>query len=216
MIEFIAALFNEQQEVDDLIYHVYNWVDRVNLVDDASYDQTVRIVKDTMAAFDPDRKINLRVIAHSGLPEYVKDQALQMCRDGSWVIMLDADERFDAGVLAQIVKWVNSPESAVVDYVYFNQKEIIDGRHVRSFQKAKLFRKEAITFPTENIHADDHFEGEGIFREDWVVFHRKSTSKQVNRGIEYLATYKRLLAEGKIDEGRYKWLVGLHHYVKPR
>jgi len=213
MIEFIAALYNEEKEVSDLIDHVYNWVDRINLVDDSSYDTTATWVREYV---DTDEKINFRIIDHSGLPEYVKDQALQMCRDGSWVIMLDADERFEAGVLADIVKFVRSEESKGIDHVFFKQIEIIDGKVVRMFQKSKLFKKEAITFPTEDIHAEDTFAGQGLYKEDWVVLHRKTTTKQVEREIEYLATYKRLLADGKIDEGRYKWLVNLHHYVRPK
>lgn len=216
MIEFIAALYNEAAEITDLLDHIYPWVDRINLVDDESYDHTVLKIKNYMSDFDPQHKITYRVIAHSGLPEYVKDQALQMVRDGSWTIMLDADERFAPGVLADIVKFIRSDESKDIDYVYFNQAEIIDGRVVRVFQKSKLFRKESVKFATTDIHADDAFTGNGIYKEEWIVEHRKTTDKQISREIEYLATYKRLLAEGKIDEGRYRWLIDLHHYVRPQ
>jgi glycosyltransferase involved in cell wall biosynthesis len=214
---FISALYNEEDEVTDLLRHVAPIVTGYRIVDDASTDGTT----DKLRAFQ-DWATNegsdflWKSIPHSGLPETVKNEARNMVPDGSWCLMLDADERFDPHTLVEIMKFLGSEESTLFDYIYFNQYEVIDGVHVRTFQKAKLFRKEAITFPLHNIHADDQFEGRGTYKEGWVVFHRKSTYKQINRETEYLATYKKLLEDGHIDEGRYRWLVGLHHYVKPR
>jgi hypothetical protein len=137
-----------------------------------------------------------------------------MVPDGSWVLMLDADERIDLATQKRILEFFQSGEADNWDYIYFNQLEVIDGQHVRTFQKAKLFRKESITFPLNNIHADDQFTGRGTYMDDWVVLHRKSTNKQIKRETEYLDTYKKLLESGAIDEGRFNWLRGLHHYVK--
>jgi hypothetical protein len=125
--------------------------------------------------------------------------------------MLDADERFITP-LSEIIAWIKSPASEKIDYVYFDQYEIIDGEHVRTFQKCKLFRKESITFST-GIHEDDVFTGNGDYY-GWKVAHRKTSYKQIVREKEYLETYKKLLQEDMIDEGRFKWLVELHHYVK--
>lgn len=134
-----------------------------------------------------------------------------MVPDESWVLMLDADERFAPGVLDQIKEWVSSEHALFYTHVYFNQIEIIDGQPRRVFQKAKLFKKEAITFPLNNIHADDQFTGEGIYKAEWLVYHRKTSEKQLLREKEYLETYDRLLEEGHIDEGRRQWLRGLHY-----
>lgn len=217
MIEFIAAVYNEQEEIRDLLRHVYDYVDKITIVDDGSTDGTVDEIMDyTMGYGYYNGKVNWEEIEHTGLPETVKAEALSCVRDGSWVIMLDADERFAPGVLDSIRAFYNSPESEQIDYVYCRQIEIIDGTPVREFQKCKVFRKEAIQFPLNNIHADDVLTGRGIYRSDWIVLHRKTRTKQEKREVEYLNTYYRLLKEGHIDQGRYEWLVNLHHFVKPR
>lgn len=210
MISFIAAVYNEEQEINDLLAHVSPFVDLMFIADDKSTDRTLEYLENW---YNIDPKLGYTsAIEHIGLPETVKNEALQEVPSGSWVLMLDADERFITP-LHTIVEWVKSPEAKEVDYVYFSQYEIIDGSHVRTFQKCKLFRKQSITFST-GIHEDDRFEGRGEFF-GWEVAHRKTSYKQIQRETEYLQTYKALLDAGKIDEGRYNWLIGLHHYVKP-
>lgn len=212
MLEFIAAVYNEDSEIAGLVSHISPFVDRLNIVDDGSIDGTPEWLD--LAYLHGDVNLHYKIIEHTGLPETVKAEALKMCADDSWVIMLDADERFAPGVLPSIRDFYNSSEAEEYDYVYFRQLESIDGTVVREFQKSKLFRKSAITFPLNNIHADDVFEGRGLYKEDWIVHHRKTTNKQITRELEYSETYKRLLDEGKIDQGRYEWLKSLHHFVK--
>lgn len=220
MLEFISAVYNENQEVDDLIRHVFPYVDRINIVDDVSTDNTTALLDKWWWALNAhDRKHDEifmwhQMEEHTGLPETVKAAALQVVEDGSWVLMLDADERFAPGVLEAIRAWLKGPYSVGVDYVYFNQIEIIDDVPVRNFQKCKLFKKEAMRFPLDNIHMDDTLTGNGIYRDDWVVLHRKSSDKQRLREQEYLDTYNKLYEDGKIDAGRLGWLRGLHHFVR--
>jgi glycosyltransferase involved in cell wall biosynthesis len=212
MMHFISALYNEINEVEDLINHVYSYVDGIRLVDDGSTDGTYERVLEYIEEQELEN-VEIKQIEHTGLPETVKNEALQLVPDG-WVLMLDADERFAPSVLPTIFSWLNSPLNTITySYVYFNQMEIIDGAHVRTFQKSKLFKKDAVTF-SKGIHEDDVFTGEGLYRPDWVVYHRKGSNKQIQREKEYLETYKKLLEDGRIDEGRYNWLVNLHHYVK--
>lgn len=212
MLYFIAAVYNEQDELEDLIRHAAYIVDGWCIVDDQSTDLTYQILE-LHALYGP-ATFFFKSIPHTGLPETVKNEAKNMVPDGSWCLMLDADERLTPDTIISIGEFFDSGESENWDYVYFNQLEIIDGQHVRTFQKCKLFRKEVVTFPLNNIHADDQFTGRGTYREDWTVLHRKSSNKQIKRETEYLETYKKLLADGKIDEGRYEWLRNLHHFVK--
>jgi len=209
---FIAAVYNEEDEIEDLIYHVAPLVNGFCIVDDGSNDRTVEILDLAWLHSDP-IDFQYQSIEHTGLPETVKNEALKMVPDGSWVLMLDADERLLEPTIEKLQKFLTA-DADNYDYVYFNQQEIIDYQVVRQFQKAKLFRKEAIKFPLDNIHADDQFTGRGVYFDDWIVVHRKTTAKQIMREIEYLATYQKLLDEGKIDQGRYEWLKGLHHFVR--
>lgn len=218
MLEFIAAVYNEEAEIDDLINHVDGYVDRINIVDDVSTDNTPFLLDEwwnklNRANHDWDIFTWHQMETHTGLPETVKKAALQVVEDDNWVLMLDADERFAPGVLEAIQKWLRTLEAQKYSHVYFQQLEILGGQHVRTFQKSKLFRKEAITF-SSGIHEDDQFTGEGTYKPEWIVYHRKSVEKQVQRESEYIDTYRKLLEEGKIDMGRYDWLRGLHYFEK--
>lgn len=210
MLEFIAALYNEEDQIVDLLNHVYPYVDKIHLCDDGSTDDTMDRI---LSYKDIKNKIRIKRILHTGLPETVKAKALEYVKDTSWVIMLDADERFAPGVLAQIESFVHSPSSLVVDWVNLRLDEYMDGHLSRVFQKSRLFRKTAVRF-SEGVHEDDQFIGQGTTKYDWVVIHNKTSEKQIRREKEYIQTYKKLLAEGKIDEGRYNWLLGLHYFVK--
>ena len=215
MLYFIAAVYNEEKEIVDLLEHVRSLVDRIIIVDDGSTDETPYILDGYFSdgvGFNP--SFYYETIEHTGLPETVKDRAKNLVPDGNWILMLDADERLSDEAWAGIQEFFATEEDGYWDYVYFDQYEIIDNIHVRTFQKCKLFRKESVRFPLNNIHADDQFEGRGTHKKDWVVFHRKNSYKQIKREQEYLQTYKRLLNEGHIDEGRYNWLIGLHHYIR--
>jgi len=213
MLYFISAVYNEQDELDDLFAHVSPIVDGYAICDDGSTDKTPDILR-FYGDYGPVNDFQYKSIEHTGLPETVKNEAKNMVPDGSWCLMLDADERFSPETLLRIRDWFDTGEDQKYDYVYFNQLEIIDGVHVRTFQKAKLFKKEVVHFPLHNIHADDVFDGNGTFHNDWMVIHRKTTGKQIKREQEYLETYKKLRDEGHIDEGRYNWLRNLHHYIK--
>lgn len=212
MITFLTAVYNEQDEIVDLLRSVSPFVDNYAIVDDGSTHTTAHLLQSFFSGFEDES--NFKIIDHTGLPETVKNEALSLVADGSWVLMLDADERLDTNTLIDIQNWVNSADDSI-DYVYLKQVEVIDDVPVREFQKCKLFRKESVRFPLNNIHADDQFVGNGTYKPDWVVVHRKTSTKQIVRETEYLQTYKKLLDEGKIDEGRYQWLVNLHHYVRP-
>lgn len=223
MLWFISAVYNEENEIIDLLDHVKDYVYSMWIADDGSTDKTLELLKAyAFSTFEdgfsdggpPVKTVKILELQHIGLPETVKHLAKEQVPDGSWILMLDADERLHPDTLAAIKKFTFSAEGLNWDYVYFNQLEIIDGVHVRTFQKCKLFRKEAISFPLNNIHADDQFDGRGTYKEDWLVFHRKTSDKQKQREREYLKTYKDLLDEGHIDEGRFNWLKGLHHYEK--
>lgn len=214
MIYFIAALYNEEDEIGSLVDSVSHLVKGYRFVDDGSTDKTALMLAEIKDWDFQHGDFEFKTIPHTGLPETVKNEALQMVPDGAWVLMLDADERLSDDAQGGIEAFFASGEADAYDYVYFDQYEIIDGEHVRTFQKAKLFRKESIQFPLNDIHADDQFTGRGTHKSDWVVFHRKSTYKQIRREEEYLQTYKQLLADGSIDQGRYEWLRNLHHFVK--
>lgn len=210
MIEFISTLYNEEAEITDLIAHVDPYVDLINLIDDGSTDKTGELLT-YLSLNNP--KVLARRIDHTGLCEVGRIRALEMCEDDSWVIMLDADERFGEGVLPKIVEFCNNPPEGVT-HMYFSQKEFIDRQPVASFAKVKLFKKNAAHLP-EIIHRDPSFDGEGVGY-DWIVVHRKTSGKQMMREMQYLDTYDKLLDAGKVTQSDVDWFKGMHHYIRDR
>ena len=208
MIEFICALYNEEEELRDLIEHVAPYVDHLNFVDDGSSDRTSDILEEYRQG--PNWHVNYAYIRHTGLCEVARIEALKMCADDSWVLMCDADERFED--LRAIKDWVDSEESKKYTHVWFRQKEYLDGNHTRTYGKVKLFRKNAVHL-SPIIHSDPSFDGEGTNLE-WVVNHRKTSVKQVMREKEYLSTYNKLLEDGLIDQGQKDWFLSMHYYVR--
>lgn len=213
MITFMTTLYNEEHEIMDLMMHVAPYVGAFAVIDDGSTDSTPKLLRQVKAFVNEGGydSFTYKLIPHTGSCELGRIEALKLVPDGSWVIMLDADERFEDGVLPKIVDWIRSDPSYT--HMYFEQREYIDGNHVRTFQKPKVFKKESIHLP-EIIHGDPTFDGDPVGL-GWVVIHRKTTDKQIRREIEYLATYKKLLDEGKIDQGKHDWFVSMHHYVRP-
>lgn len=212
MIEFITTLYNESAEINSLIAHVYPYVDRLNIINDGSTDDTADKIFQARVA-TKDSKINFKTIEHTGLCEIGRIHALEMCENDSWVIMLDADERFSDGTLMRIVDFCDNPTEGVT-HLYFTQKEYIEGVQRAEFAKVKVFKKSAAHLP-EVIHRDPQFDGEPENIGGYVI-HRKTKYKQVMREMQYLDTYDKLLTEGKVTEGDVNWFKSMHHYVRDR
>lgn len=210
MIEFMGALYNEAGQVWDLVHHVAPYVDKINFVDDGSVDGTLDVLHglDNISPW----LIKFKTINHTGLPETVKAEALKMVRDGSWVLMLDADERFAPGHIEKVVEFINSPQSEHYTHIWFNLEEAIDGIPTRHFLKCRAFRKDAATF-SDGVHIDDSFSGSG-YNGGWTVYHFKTSTKQIQREKEYIKTYEKLVAEGKMTPERMKELKGMHYFVR--
>lgn len=214
VLEFMAALYNEAPQVGSLIDHVRPYVDRYVFVDDGSTDPTgfalgLSLPRFTAAYYE--------YIPHTGLPETVKARALTHVNPDSWVVMLDADERFGPNVLPEIKTFIESDMyhdkiTKDITHVWFTLQEFIDDQHTRTFQKCRLFRASAAHFST-SVHEDDTFTGNGAFF-GWTVLHSKSREKQIRRETEYIATYSKLLSEGKMTADRVRELKGMHYFIK--
>lgn len=223
MIEFICAVYNEEAEVSDLISHILPYVDKIHFIDDVSEDNTTNILQAWWEVFQDAEKFSEsnhyiefdwhQMEKHTGLCELVRIEALSMCEDDSWIIMLDADERFVDGDLQKIVDFCNNPTEGVT-HIYFGQKEYIDGIQRAEFAKVKVFKKSAAHLP-EIIHRDPQFNGDPTNIGGYVI-HRKTKRKQVMREMQYLDTYDKLLSEGKVTEGDVNWFKSMHHYVRDR
>jgi len=209
MIEFMAATYNEEDQIESLIEHVYPWVEQINICDDGSTDDTIFKIH-RYDLLEP--MIRIQQIHHTGLPEVVKSKALKMCHPDSWVVMLDCDERIPDDYWPQIVEFCGSPVSEGITHVWFNLHEYMDGHPARSFLKCRLFRAYAAHF-SDSVHVSDWFDGAGA-NFDWVVLHSKTSEKQKRREREYIQTYKQLVADGKMTPERMREVIGYHYFIR--
>ena len=209
MLSFIAALYNEEKEVEDLLDHVQPYVDEIIVVDDGSTDETYNLAFSWMQ--NHDTPSDLWKIKHIGRPETVKQIAL-LHTNHDWVLMLDADERFADGVLHDIQEFLDSDIAHDITHVWFGLEEFIDNQFTKGFAKCRLFRRDAVTFST-GIHQSDQFAGQGASF-DWRVIHRKTSEKQIAREMEYVRTYYEMLKAGEITEEDMQWLMSNHYFVR--
>jgi glycosyltransferase involved in cell wall biosynthesis len=209
MLTFVAAAFNEEKELPDLLASIHRFVDKIIIIDDGSTDSTKEWLAVSKYYY---RNFHSVSIQHTGLPETVKRLGVELSDDDSWILMLDCDERMSTATLREIKQWVDSELSNDYTHVYFGLDEFIDGVQTKSFLKCRLFRKSAVIF-SDTIHEDDRFEGQGI-NKGWKIVHRKSSDKQKMREKEYIQKYQQLLKDGKITQDRVDWMTNLHYFVK--
>lgn len=212
---FLTAVYNEKEEIIDLLQSVAPSVKTLVISDDGSTDGTRSLVYTWQLVTGAD----LLVIEneHIGLAETVKkigvNKIIHNIDPYSWVLMLDADERLGEGILWEINKFINSPASEGITHVWFGLHEYIDGQGpLRSFLKCRLFKAYAAHF-SETVHEDDRFDGQGA-NFNWPIIHRKTSEKQKMRERQYLKTYQKLLAEGKVTQEWVDRCVGFHYFIK--
>lgn len=212
-VSFLAATYNEEAEIVDLLNSVSKLADFFVISDDGSTDKTVELAEEW--ALKNEKSLYMIRNPHIGLPETVKKVGIELIKvisPDAWVIMLDADERIPEELHDLIKSFLSSNLSNEVTHVWFNMAELIDGVQTRSFLKCRMFKASSIRF-SESVHEDDTFDGDGI-NFNWLVIHRKTKDKQIMREKQYLETYQKLLDEGKVTQEWVDRCIGFHYFVK--
>lgn len=206
-LAFLTAVYNEENEIEDLLNSVRPYVDTIVVSDDGSTDRTVQKALSTGL-------VDVLVMGeHLASCEETRIRGFRRV-DEDWVLFMDADERISPEGLAKIRDFIDSEESIPYTHVYFSQKEYIDGELMHDFAKLKLGRTEYMHFPV-GIHDDPSCWGEptniGV-----EVIHRKTWGKQIMRETEYLDAYQRKIKEGKMTQQRAEQVSTWHYIVKTK
>lgn len=200
---FLTAVYNEENEIIDLLMSVRPYVDDIVVSDDGSTDSTRQlaiIYADVLVSSNPTHSCEETRIR--GLQRSISD----------WILLLDADERIPEEDLQQIRTAIPTLEADNKTHVYFTQYESIDGIQTRSFEKIKLFKRKLAHLP-ELIHGDIYVEGDPA-NMGWMVMHRKTSEKQRMREKEYLQAYKEKVAEGKMTQEWADKVTSWHYYER--
>lgn len=206
-LAFLTAVYNERDEIRDLLQSVRPYVDTVVVSDDGSTDDTV----DWAASCG---MVDVLVMGpHLASCEETRIRGFKRIIE-TWVLILDADERISSEGMQKIKDFICSEESNNFTHVYFSQNEIIDGALMRSFAKIKLARTAYVNLPV-GIH--DDISCPGASTDIGVeVIHRKSWTKQIQRETEYIDAYQRKIAEGKMTPERAAQVSEWHYVVKSK
>jgi len=206
-IAFLTAVYNEQNEIWDLLESVRPYVDTIIVSDDGSTDATVDWAVNSGA-------VDVLVMGpHLASCEETRIRGFKRVTE-PWTLILDADERISPEGMVKIGEFVHSPESIHFTHVYFTQNEYIDGTLTRSFSKIKLARTAYLNLPV-GIHDDISCPGDSTDLGIEVV-HRKTLEKQIMRENEYLDAYQRKIGEGKMTPERAAQVSDWHYIVKSK
>lgn len=126
---------NEENNIQDCVNSV-KFADQIVVVDSGSSDKTVQIARDLGC--------EVFVEPWRGGFGAQKQYALDRCR-GSWVLLLDADERVLPGTAARIQEIISNTESEYAGYS-FPRKNLFQGRWIKHMgwwpdRVIRLFKK---------------------------------------------------------------------------
>lgn len=202
-LAFLTAVYNEENEIIDLLQSVRPYVDTIVVSDDGSTDSTINRALSTGL-------VDVFVLGpHVASCEETRIKGFARIIE-DWVLILDADERISSKDLEFIRNFINTdpPET----HIYFSQKEYINGELMREFVKIKMARRENLFLPV-GIHDDISCTGEPV-NIGVEVIHRKTWNKQIMRETEYLDAYQKKISEGKMTPERADQVSGWHYIVK--
>jgi glycosyltransferase involved in cell wall biosynthesis len=204
-LAFLTAVYNEQDEIWDLLESVRPYVDTIVVSDDGSTDSTVDWAVNS-------GEVDVLVMGpHLASCEETRIRGFKRIVE-DWVLILDADERIDPTGLQMIYDRIQHAAEEGFTHIYFAQDEYIDGQHMHTFSKIKAARTDSIHLPV-GIHDDISCIGDSVNLGIRVI-HRKTLNKQIQREHEYIEAYKRKIKEGKMTEQRAAEVTGWHYVVK--
>ena len=122
-ISAVILTLNEERSIVDCIRTLKSWCDDVVVYDSYSTDKTVelaaaegvRIFKQKFDNYANQRNAALREVDYPG----------------EWVLMEDADERWDAAVGADILVRISDPTSRNIDIIHYRRKDMFMGRWLK-------------------------------------------------------------------------------------
>jgi glycosyltransferase involved in cell wall biosynthesis len=204
-LAFLTAVYNEQDEIVDLLESVRPYVDTIIVSDDGSIDATVPLAVQSGL-------VDVLVMGpHLASCEETRIRGFDRVVE-DWVLILDADERINPWGMKDLRAGIERAEAEGFTHIYFRQDEYIDGRQTHSFAKIKAAKRGWLHLPV-GIHDDISCGGEPI-NLGITVLHRKSMRKQIQRETEYIQAYKRKIAEGKMTPQRAAEVTEWHYVVK--
>lgn len=122
-ISAVILTLNEERNIVDCIRTLKTWCDDVIVYDSYSTDKTVELAEAEGARVYKRRFDNYANQRNAALREVEYP--------GEWVLMADADERWDREVGSDIAARISDPENRDVDIIHYRRKDMFMGRWLK-------------------------------------------------------------------------------------
>ncbi len=155
--------YNEEEKIADCVKSA-TWADEVVVIDSHSTDKTAKIAQSLGAKvvqvdFEGFGKIRMAGIEHT---QY------------SWILSIDADERFTKEARAEVEKIINSEEAK--DAYYIPRRNLFMGKKIRfcgwypNYRQPQLFRRGKMTYEAKDlVHEDYNVKGSKGYLSNSIV-----------------------------------------------
>lgn len=198
-ITAIIPTFNEAHNIVDAIASVA-FADEILVVDSFSTDETVALAKQKGA-----RVIQRAYENSASQKNWTIPQASH-----EWIVLLDADERIDEALKAEILATVKNPGNTVAFWI--KRRNFFMGKEVRysgwqGDKVIRLFMRDKCTYETKSVHAEVLADGRiGILKNKLIHY----TYKDIFHYLEKWDRYTTWSAQDRFARGERP---GIYHFV---
>ncbi|MDH3403572.1 MAG: glycosyltransferase family 2 protein [Acidobacteriota bacterium] len=197
-VSVIITTFNEEVNIGECIESVL-WADEILVVDSFSTDRTVEIARTY-----PVKLLQREYFGSAAQKNWSLDRVAH-----DWVMILDADERVQQQLAAEILRLLAGEPKALGYYV--RRRNIVFDREIKhsgwSTDKViRLFHRAHGRYPNRRVHADVDIEGDVPILKHTL---RHYTYRSLQQYIEKLMNYAEWGAAQAFREGRRAGLVEL-------
>lgn len=207
-ISAALATYNEEQNIVDCLESLKQFTDEIVVVDGTSTDRTAQLAQ----------KFGARVIITTNKPMFHinKNLAINTCR-GDWIFLIDADERVNRELAAEIKQVVKQDPKE--NGFWVNRRNWFLGGFLTKGgaypdQVIRLFRKGKGRLPEVSVHEQVAIDGEvGHLKNDILHFADPNFTRYLLRANRYTTQTAAEIAQK--DQGRGPLSVTYYMLIKP-
>ena len=190
-ISIVIITRNEEKMIEDCLKSIGNWADEILIIDDASTDKTLDIVKKYGVRINP--------LFQKTIFSQLRNEGLEKAT-GDWIFYLDADERLTDNLKEEITKIINKPEFfayAIPRRNFYLGQEVRFGGASPDYVK-RLFKKDKLYKWEGDLHEEPFFEGQlGYLKEPMIHLTHRDLSSMVEKTSEWSKIEAALLFEAE-------------------
>ncbi|MCJ7804961.1 glycosyltransferase family 2 protein [Patescibacteria group bacterium] len=174
-LSVIIITRNEQEMIKDCLESIYGWADEIIIIDDASTDETVNIVK----------KYKTKITLLSEKTDFfeLRNQGLKKA-SGDWVFYLDADERITPELKVEMKNVIRDMEYvayAIPRRNFLLGKELHWGGWWPDYVK-RLYQRGKLQGWKGDLHEEPVFKGElGYLKQPMIHITHRDLSSMVEK-----------------------------------